>query len=61
MLSRRAFNLCSNLERFHQEIDKLKTIFENNDYPKSFVDFCIKKYLDKVFIRKKVVLKTSKK
>ena len=43
------------------KIDKLKTIFENNGYPKSFVDFCIKKYLDKVFIKKKVVLKASKK
>ena len=45
----RAFKLCSNFERFHQEIDKLKTIFENNSCRKSFVDFCIKKYLDKVF------------
>ena len=46
-----AFKLCSNFERFHQEIDKSKTIFENNGYPKSFVDFCIKKYLDNVFIK----------
>ena len=60
-LLHRAFELCSNFERFHEEIDKLKTIFENNGYPKSFVDFCIKKYLDKVFIKKKVVLKASKK
>ena len=43
-LLHRAFKLCSNFERFHQEIDKFKTIFENNGYPKSFVDFCIKKY-----------------
>ena len=60
-LLHRAFKLCSNFERFHQEIDKLKTIFENNGYSKSFVDFYIKKYLDKVFIKKKVVLKASKK
>ena len=60
-LLHRAFKLCSNLERFHQEIDKLKTIFENNGYPKSSVDFCIKKYLDEVFIKKEVVLKTSEK
>ena len=58
-LLHRAFKLCSNFERFHQEIDK--PIFENNGYPKSFADFCIKKYLDKVFIKKKVVLKASKK
>ena len=57
----RAFKLCSNFELFHKEIDKLKTIFEKSDYPKSFVDLCIKKYLDKVFIKKEVVLKASKK
>ena len=53
-LLHRAFKLCTNFERFHQEIDKLKTIFENNGYPKSFVDLCIKKYLDKVFIKKEI-------
>ena len=56
-----AFKLCSNFELFHQEIDTLKTIFENNGYPKSFVDFCMKKHLDKVSLKKEVVLKASKK
>ena len=60
-LLHRAFKLCSNFEIFHQEIDKLKTLFENNSYPKSFVDLCIKTYLDKVSIKKEVVLKASKK
>ena len=60
-LLHRAFRLCSNFERFHQQIGKLKTSFENNGYPKGFDHFCIKKCLDKVFIEKKVVLKASKK
>ena len=60
-LLHRAFKLCSDFERFHQEIDKLKTIFENNGYLKSFFDFCLKKSLDKIFIKKKLVLKASKK
>ena len=30
-------------------------------YSKSFVDLCIKKYLDKVFIKKEVVVKASEK
>ena len=60
-LLHRAFKLCSNFERFHLEIDKLKTIFENNGYPKSFVDLRIKKYLDKVFIKEKLVLKAPQK
>ena len=42
-LLHRAFKLSSSFERFHQEIDKLKTIFKNNGCPKSFVDFCIKR------------------
>ena len=54
-LLHRAFKLCSNFQLFHQEIDKLETIFENNDYPKSFVDLYIKKYLDKILMKKEVV------
>ena len=53
----KTFKLCSNFELFHQEIKKLKTVFENNGYPKCFVDLYIKKSLDKVFIKKGVVLK----
>ena len=50
-LLHKAFKLCSNFEPFHQEIDRLKTIFENNGYPKTFVDICIKKCLDKIPIK----------
>ena len=60
-LLHRAFKISSNFELFHQETDKLKTIFKSNGYPKSFVDLCIKKWLDKVFIKKGVVLTASKK
>ena len=55
-----AFKLRSKFELFHLEIDKLETVFENNGHP-SFVDLCIKKYLEKVFMRKEVLLKPSKK
>ena len=57
----RAFKCCSKSALFDQEIDKIKTIFTNNDYPKIFVDIFIKKYLNKVFIKKEVILKPSKK
>ena len=60
-LLRRAFKLRSNFELFHREIDKLKTVFKSNGYPTRFADPCMKKYLDNVFVRKEVVLKTSKK
>ena len=45
-LLHRAFKLCSSFELFHWEIEKLKTIFKSNGYPKIFVDLCIEKYLD---------------
>ena len=45
-------------EIFHKEIVKLKAVY---GYPKSFVDFCIRKYSDNIFIKKKLVLKASKK
>ena len=60
-LLRRAFKLSSNFELFHHEIDKLKTIFKSNGYTTRFADPCMKKYLDNVFVRKEIVLKTSKK
>ena len=44
-LLHRPFKVCPNFELFYQQRDKLKTIFPNNGYPKSFVDFCFKKYL----------------
>ena len=61
-LLHRAFKLCSSLKLLHHEIEKLKTNFGKNSYPKSFVDFCVKKYLDKVFYKKKeLVLNAPKK
>ena len=50
----RAFKLCSNLELFHQEILDLKDIFKRNVYPANFIDACIKRYLNQVFIDKKI-------
>ena len=49
----RAFSLCSKFELFHQEILKLKDIFKRNGHPATFIDNCVKKFLDKVFIEKK--------
>ena len=54
------FKLCRNLAHFHHEIEKVKIIFENNDYSKTFGDFCIKKYLDKVSIKEEELREASK-
>ena len=58
-LLHREFKFFSNFELFHQEIDKLKAILNNNGYRKSFINICIKKYFNKDFIKKEVVPKAS--
>ena len=57
----RAFKLCSNFELFHQEILHLKDIFKRNGYPGNFIDVCIKRYLNQVFIEKKIYAIAPKK
>ena len=39
----RCFNLCSDFAKFHHEINILKSILYRNNYPRDFVDKCIKK------------------
>ena len=57
----RAFKLCSNFELFDQEIPNLKDIFKRNGYPGNFIDVCIKRYLNQVFINKKIYAFAPKK
>ena len=47
-----SFNLYSNYENFHQEIETLKSIFKHKNYPQDFVNQCIKEFLNKLFIKK---------
>ena len=51
-LLHRSFRLCSCYENLHREIETLKPIFKHNNYPKKFVNQCIKKFLNKLFIKK---------
>ena len=60
-LLHRAFKLCSNFELFHQEIENLKNIFRKNGYPVNFSDFCIKKYVDNLYVKKEGYLLAPKK
>ena len=57
----RTFKLCSNFELFHQEILNLKDTFKRNGYPGNFTDLCIKRYLNHVFIDKKIYALAPKK
>ena len=56
----RRFSLCSNLEKFHQEISSLKSIFRSNGYPNNFIESWIKHFLDTLFVKNKVSLTVPK-
>ena len=48
----RCFNLSSDFLKFHHEVDKLKNILSKNAYPQKFVDKCIQKFLNNMFIQR---------
>ena len=50
-LLHRSFRLCSIYENFHRESENLKSIFKHNNYPQNFVNQCIQRFLNKVFIK----------
>ena len=36
----RCYSICSDMSRFHLELEKLKSIFRKNGYPSSLIDTC---------------------
>ena len=50
----RYFSLCTNYKLFHLEIIELKNIFLKNGYSSKFFDACVGRFLDKIFIPKKI-------
>ena len=57
----RCFALCSDWSKFHRELVTLKEIFQRNGYPKSFIDKCFKKFLDRLHIIKPTSATVEKK
>ena len=57
----RSFTICSDMPKFHQEICKIKDIFIKNVYGESFLDKCVKIFLNKVFIPKRIIQTAEKK
>ena len=48
----RAYNICSNYSSFHEEINYLKTVWQNNSFPLFFIYKCVQKFLNKLFIKR---------
>ena len=47
------FKIYSSFKKLHNEIIYLKEIYKNNRDPNDFVDPCINKFFDKLYITKK--------
>ena len=60
-LLHRAFVLCCDWNKFHAEVTFLKDIFRKNAFPGFFTDRCVKVFLDKIFVARKVVSTVPKK
>ena len=60
-LLHRCFSLVSDLSKFHLEVESLKQILLKNEYSEKFIDTCIYKFLNKLFIEKVTYLTVPKK
>ena len=49
----RAYNICSDYVLLHNEIEYLKSGWQKNSFPLFFIDSCVKKFFDKLFIIRK--------
>ena len=56
----RFFKICSSMENFHIEVEHLRIILKCNKYPVNIIDQCIKKFLDKLYVPKQIVLTVPK-
>ena len=61
MLLHRCFCLVSDMSKFHFEIEKLKEILLSNGYSNKFIDKCTCKFMNKLYIKKPVILTVPKK
>ena len=44
----RGFRICSDYNKFHKELEYLKTIFQRNNYPMNVINFCVRVFLNKM-------------
>ena len=50
----RYFIIASDFSKFHVKVSKLKCLLLRNGYPKNLIDFCIKRFLEKIFTAKSI-------
>ena len=57
----RCFTICSDMRSFHLEVEQLQQIFKCNNYPVGLIDQCVKTFLNKIYVSKRILITVSKK
>ena len=57
----RCFTICSDMQSFHLEVEQLRQIFKCNNYPVGLIDQCVKTFLNKLYVPKKILITVTKK
>ena len=60
-LLHRSFTICSNDDKFKQEVELLKQVFRKNAYPSSFIDRCVNLFHKKLLLGRRVCFDVPKK
>ena len=53
-LLHRAYHICSDWESFHIEVNRIKQLLTNNNFPMNVIDESINKFLNKIFEKEKI-------
>ena len=54
-LLHRCFCLVFDMSKFHFEIENLNKILLSNGYSNTFIDKCLSKFMDKLYVKKAII------
>ena len=57
----RCFTICSDMQSFHLKVEQLRQIFKCNSYPVGLIDQCVKTFLNKIYVPKRILITVPKK
>ena len=49
------------MQSFHLEVEQLRQIFKCNNYPVALIDQCVKTFLNKIYVPKRILITVPKK
>ena len=57
----RCFTIRSDIQSFHLEVEQLRQIFKCSNYPVGLIDQCLKTFLNKIYVPKRILITVPKK